>query len=200
LLVTDMSRLLSKWVGESQQNVSAVFDEFEEKAARAKVRPVLLLDECDQFLLKRTGMADSGSDRMHHEMQNLFLDRLERFQGIVVATTNLVEAIDPAFSRRFDYKLVFPQPGESEREKIWRTHLPAGVPLLEEMDFQALAADFAFSGGQIALVMRNAIHEAATRGDGLAMRDLYAAAEVELHGAFLKPNGRPLGFLRSDAA
>jgi SpoVK/Ycf46/Vps4 family AAA+-type ATPase len=187
-------------VGESQQNVSAVFDEFEEKAARAKVRPVLLLDECDQFLLKRTGMADSGSDRMHHEMQNLFLDRLERFQGIVVATTNLVEAIDPAFSRRFDYKLVFPQPGESEREKIWRAHLPAGVPLLDELDFQALAAGFAFSGGQIAIVMRNAIHEAATRGDGLAMSDLRAAAEVELRGAFHGPKGHPLGFLRSDAA
>ncbi len=169
-------------------------------AARAKVRPVLLLDECDQFLLKRSGVADSGSDRMHHEMQNLFLDRLERFEGIVIATTNLVEAIDPAFSRRFDYKLVFPEPGIREREQIWHRHLPAGVPLLEELDFNRLAREFPFSGGQIAISLRNAVLEAATRGDGLCMRDLVDAASVEQKGTFQQTGRRPVGFIQSEAA
>lgn len=193
LLVTDMSRLLSKWVGESQQNVTEVFDQYERIVAVAKAAPVLLLDECDQFLLRRQS-ASTSSERMYHEMQNLFLDRLDKVGGLVIATTNLVESLDPAFSRRFDYKLVFPEPGARERERIWPLHLPADVPLVESIDFAALAQDFPFSGGQIAISVRNAVLEAATRGDGLRMEDLQEAARCEMDGAFVMSGGRTVGF------
>jgi hypothetical protein len=193
LLVTDMGRLLSKWVGESQQNVSALFDDYTRIACATDRAPVLLLDECDQFLLAR-GVPDSGSEQMRHEMSNLFLERLDRVPGIVVATTNLVEVLDPAFSRRFDLKLVFPQPGPAERERIWRAHLPGAVPLLDPLPFGELAARFPFNGGRISLVMGNALARAAARGDGLASGDLLAAAQCELQGAFGDGAPRPMGF------
>ncbi|MCA9785240.1 MAG: ATP-binding protein [Candidatus Cloacimonetes bacterium] len=183
LLVTDVGRLLSKWVGESQQNVSALFDDYERIVASTEKAPVLLLDECDQFLLQR-GHPDSGSDQMRHEMLNLFLERLERVPGIVVATTNLVEVLDSAFNRRFDLKLVFHEPGPAEREHIWRQHLPAAVPLLEPIPFAELARRFVFNGGQIALVMHGALLAAATRGDGLLTQDLLDAAHLEERGRF----------------
>jgi hypothetical protein len=183
LLVTDMSRLLSKWVGESQQRVTALFDEYERIVAASPQAPLLLLDECDQFLLTR-GHPDSGAEQMRHEMTNLFLERLDRLPGLVVATTNLVEVLDSAFNRRFDLKLEFSEPGPVERETLWRTHLPPAVPLLEPIPFPELARRFAFNGGRIALVMQNALHAAATRGDGLLTRDLLDAATLEQRGAF----------------
>jgi hypothetical protein len=107
LLSLDCSKILSMYVGESEKNVRKIFDEFKEIAAKSKTEPILLLNEADQFLSSRTTNATSSADKMHNQMQNIFLEQIERFDGILIATTNLLENIDSAFSRRFNYKVFY---------------------------------------------------------------------------------------------
>ncbi len=182
LLVTDISRLLSKWVGDSQQNVVRLFEEYREICARRADAPVLLLNECDQFLSRRSAHDATSVDRMYHQMQNLFLENLETFPGILVATTNLPDALDEAFDRRFDEKIVFPLPDAAVRRRLWEVHLPADVPRLGDLDLRRIAARYAFSGGQIAVAAANALRRAALRGDGLREEDLEEACANEAGG------------------
>ncbi|MCC6503628.1 MAG: AAA family ATPase [Deltaproteobacteria bacterium] len=118
LLTLDCSKVLSCWVGESERNIRKIFDRYREIAADIRTHPVLLLNEADQFLHRRIE-ASKAADHMYNQMQNIFLEQLERFDGILVATTNLVEGLDPAFSRRFHYKIEFKRPGPQERFKLW---------------------------------------------------------------------------------
>lgn len=196
LLVTDVSRVISAMVGESEKNIAGVFDAYERVARRSGRSPVLLLNECDQFMQTR-GRGDSHPvERMYHQMQNLLLERIERFRGVLVATTNLVHTLDAAFSRRFEYKLVFPRPGEEARLALWRRHLPARMPLAADVELDRLARDYAFSGGQIDAVVRNAALAAALRRDIVCMHDFVVACERESAGSFESPRRphHPLGF------
>lgn len=189
LLVTDISRLLSKWVGDSQQNVARLFEEYRTLCTRRAEAPVLLLNECDQFLSRRSAHDETSVDRMYHQMQNLFLENLESFPGILVATTNLPDALDEAFDRRFDEKIVFPLPDAAVRVSLWEAHLPADVPRLGDLDLRRLAARHSFSGGQIAVAAANALRRAALRGDGLRMEDLEEACVNENGGGCVEVVG-----------
>ncbi|EAK6887562.1 ATP-binding protein, partial [Campylobacter jejuni] len=106
VLSFDCSKILSKWVGESEQNVRKIFDTYKNIVQTCKQSPILLLNEADQFLSTRVD-GNSGSDKMHNQMQNIFLEQIERFSGVIIATTNFLESLDSAFSRRFDYKIEF---------------------------------------------------------------------------------------------
>ncbi|EAL9150877.1 AAA family ATPase, partial [Campylobacter jejuni] len=100
VLSFDCSKILSKWVGESEQNVRKIFDTYKNIVQTCKQSPILLLNEADQFLSTRVD-GSSGSDKMHNQMQNIFLEQIERFSGVIIATTNFLESLDSAFSRRF---------------------------------------------------------------------------------------------------
>ncbi|EAH7133032.1 ATP-binding protein, partial [Campylobacter jejuni] len=99
VLSFDCSKILSKWVGESEQNVRKIFDTYKNIVQTCKQSPILLLNEADQFLSTRVD-GSSGSDKMHNQMQNIFLEQIERFSGVIIATTNFLESLDSAFSRR----------------------------------------------------------------------------------------------------
>ncbi|ECQ6104828.1 ATP-binding protein, partial [Campylobacter jejuni] len=118
VLSFDCSKILSKWVGESEQNVRKIFDTYKNIVQTCKQSPILLLNEADQFLSTRVD-GNSGSDKMHNQMQNIFLEQIERFSGVIIATTNFLESLDSAFSRRFDYKIEFKKPDFKDRLKIW---------------------------------------------------------------------------------
>jgi len=182
LLVTDISKLLSAWVGESEQNVRRMFYLFDRVVRCCQNPPVLLLNECDQFLTTR-GESSKSVDQMYHQMQNLFLEAFERMRGILIAATNLVGHVDSAFSRRFYLKIEFPMPDVESRVKLWQKHLLPTIPLDNDVDVDYLAERYEFSGGQIDLVVRNAAIEAAVRGDVVTMDDLVRACETELTGA-----------------
>ncbi len=107
------------YVGESEKNVRGIFDKYYEIRDKSKVEPILLLNEADQFLSSRTTSSGSGSEKMHNQMQNIFLEQIERFDGILIATTNLLESLDKAFSRRFNYKIEFKKPNFEERKELW---------------------------------------------------------------------------------
>jgi SpoVK/Ycf46/Vps4 family AAA+-type ATPase len=156
----DCSKILSMYVGESEKNVRKIFDSYKELAQKARTEPVLLLNEADQFLSNRVTGNSSGSEKMHNQMQNIFLEQIERFEGILIATTNLLESIDKAFSRRFNYKIEFTRPDIKQREKLWKLALPEALPLSQNFDINRLAK-YELSGGQIEMMVKNTAYKIA---------------------------------------
>lgn len=153
LLNFDCSKILSKYVGESEQNVRRVFDEYIRIKELSKQAPILLLNEADQFLSTRsTGVA--GSEKMHNQMQNIFLEQIEKFSGVLIATTNFLESLDTAFSRRFEYKIEFKRPNIAQRMLLWEKYLPKNAPYSKDFSLDKLT-HFSLSGAQIKLVIKN---------------------------------------------
>ncbi|WP_279128599.1 ATP-binding protein [Helicobacter winghamensis] len=160
VLSFDCSKILSMYVGESEKNVRKIFESYKELCTTSKQTPILLLDEADQFLSTRT-TSGSGADKMHNQMQNIFLEQIEKFDGILIATTNLLETLDTAFSRRFNYKIEFKRPNFDERMRLWEKLLPKNAPFTKEFNLKKLA-EFNLSGGQIALVVKNTAYNIAS--------------------------------------
>ena len=157
----DCSKILSMYVGESEKNVRKIFDSYKEICAKSKSEPVLLLNEADQFLSNRIIGSSSGSDKMHNQMQNIFLEQIEKFDGILIATTNLLENIDKAFSRRFNYKIEFTKPNQNQRYTLWEKLLPKNLPFEENFNITELAK-YDLTGGQIEMIIKNTAYKIAT--------------------------------------
>ena len=166
VLSFDCSKILSMYIGESEKNVRSIFDKYYELRTQTKSEPVLLLNEADQFLSARSSGSASSSDKMHNQMQNIFLEQIERFDGILIATTNLLENLDKAFSRRFNYKIEFVKPNKTQRIELWKKLLPANLPLEENFDIEELAKH-ELTGGQIELVIKNTAYKIAVSDEPL---------------------------------
>ena len=162
VLSFDCSKILSMYVGESEKNVRKIFDTFYELSTKTKTEPILLLNEADQFLSSRSSGISSSADQMHNQMQNIFLEQIENFKGMLIATTNLLENIDKAFSRRFNYKIEFKKPDESQRVQLWNMMLPKDAPYDKDIDINALAK-YSLTGGQINLIVKNTAYKVAVR-------------------------------------
>ncbi|EHO1734262.1 ATP-binding protein [Campylobacter jejuni] len=185
VLSFDCSKILSKWVGESEQNVRKIFDTYKNIMQTCKQSPILLLNEADQFLSTRVD-GSSGSDKMHNQMQNIFLEQIERFSGVIIATTNFLESLDSAFSRRFDYKIEFKKPDFKDRLKIWEKFLPKKA--LFEKDFNInILSNYELSGAQILMVVKNTALKVAVSQDGVfKMQDFIESIQKELNSSFDK--------------
>lgn len=164
VLSLDCSKILSMYVGESEKNVRKIFDTYKDIAKRFKNPPLLLLDEADQFLSLRAS-SGSGADKMHNQMQNIFLEQIEKFDGILIATTNLLETIDSAFSRRFNYKIEFKRPTQEQRTLLWESHLPKNARFHSHTTATLAHAlsTYSLSGGQIALIVKNTAYQVAIK-------------------------------------
>ena len=162
VLSFDCSKILSMYVGESEKNVRKIFDTFYELSEKTKTEPILLLNEADQFLSSRSSGISSSADQMHNQMQNIFLEQIENFKGMLIATTNLLENIDKAFSRRFNYKIEFKKPNEAQRARLWDLMLPVDAPYEEDFDPKPLSK-YALTGGQINLIVKNTAYKVAVR-------------------------------------
>lgn len=181
LLVVDVSRLVSKWLGETEKNLAAAFD------AAERTQAVLVLDEADALFATRTEVSDAH-DRYANLETAYLLQRLERFEGLTILTTNLRTNIDPAFIRRLDYLVEFPLPDTAGRLRLWQHHLPE-VCRADPVDLPGLSALYPVPGAWI----RNACVDAAfaaAADAGLittehlvaAMRRGYAKASVPFPG------------------
>lgn len=142
LLLVDLSRVVSKWIGETEKNLARVF----ETAERA--RSVLLFDEADALFGKRTEVSDAH-DRYANLETAYLLSRLERYEGLAILSTNLRHNIDMAFTRRLEFIVEFAEPGRGERLALWKCHLPQNAPLADDVNLGELAANFAIVGGLI---------------------------------------------------
>ena len=162
VLAFDCSKILSMYVGESEKNVRKVFDTFYELSEKTKTEPILLLNEADQFLGARSSGTITGADQMHNQMQNIFLEQIENFRGMLIATTNLLENIDKAFSRRFNYKIEFKKPDKMQRLELWKLMLPTDAPYEKKFDIKELAT-YSLTGGQFSLIVKNTAYKVAVR-------------------------------------
>ncbi|MCR8699660.1 ATP-binding protein [Campylobacter ureolyticus] len=184
VLSFDCSKILSKYVGESEQNVRKIFDTYKSICNEAKIEPVLLLNEADQFLSSRMESGTSSADKMHNQMQNIFLEQIERFEGVLIATTNFLQSLDSAFSRRFDFKIEFKKPNFNERLIIWQKIMPENANFEESFSLNELAK-FELSGAQITLVLKNTALKVAVRDDDVfTLKDFVDEIKKEQISAF----------------
>ena len=155
IMQVNISEVKSMWVGESEKNIKAIFDRYRAIAKHSKRIPILLFNEADAVIGKRKEGAERSVDKMENSIQNIILLEMESLEGIMIATTNLVQNMDVAFERRFLYKVKFEKPELAQRTKIWQSMMPR----LSDDTAAKLASSFDFSGGQIENIARhNAIN------------------------------------------
>lgn len=152
IFLVDVSQLRSKWVGESEKNMCALFNEYKSLAKTSEVAPILLFNEADAIFGVRKKGAEGSVDKMENTLQNIILQEMESLEGIMIATTNLTGNLDPAFERRFIVKVNFQKPNLAARAHIWESMVEG----LQPDSAMELARDFDFSGGQIENISRMA--------------------------------------------
>ncbi len=183
----EYSQLRSKWVGDSEKNVKAVFDEYRQLCKTYSIKPILLLNEADALIGLRTENAVNSVDKMENTIQNIILQEMENFDGILIATTNLAGNMDTAFERRFLYKIEFEKPDTEARAKIWKSMLPS----LNKKDAATLSEKFPrFAGGQIENVTRKVTVDEVLHGGKRKLSDIVSLCEKESMGG----NKKAIGF------
>ena len=146
----DIASVKSMWMGESEKLIKKVFVNYNALVKREKICPILLFNEADAIFLKRKTGELRGAENALNAMQNIILEEMENFKGILIATTNLVRNLDPAFERRFLFKIRLSNPTPKVKQKIWADRLPR----FQESEFEEIATKFDFSGGEIDNIVR----------------------------------------------
>ena len=145
----DLSLVVSKYIGETEKNLSRIFDAAQHKGW------LLFFDEADALFGKRSDTKDAH-DRYANQEVSYLLQRIETFDGITILASNVKDNIDPAFARRFEAVIYFPMPRAEERLALWQQGFPAAVQLDAAVDLPQLAARHALCGGAIMNVVRYA--------------------------------------------
>src|SRR5256712_8445978 len=168
LMIVNYAQLENMWVGETEKNIEAVFQE------AAKNGAVLLFDEADAVFHRRGMTLAPWTNRD----VNVLLNHLENFAGVCVLATNLARVMDRALDRRIDIAVEFEIPDVDLRKQIWRKLVPKEAPLGKDVDFDALAKKYALSGGAILNVVRQTMRNAPRRGKRhpITHEDFLAAA------------------------
>ena len=176
IMTVDVPTIKSKWVGDSEKNIKALFDRYRSLVQRAEKAPILLFNEADAIIGIRKAGAEDAVDKMENTIQNIILQEMETLDGIMIATTNLTGNLDSAFERRFLYKIRFDKPDATVRGKIWQQMIPE----LKASDAATLAEHFDFSGGQIENIARKHAINSILYGEGtevLSMLENYCRSE-----------------------
>ena len=174
LFRVDLSQLVSKYIGETEKHLSTLFN------AASNGEVMLLFDEADSLFSKRTEVK-SSVDRYANLEVNYLLQRIERFDGVVILTTNFEAGIDDAFARRIRFRVSFPAPDQESRARLWRILTPSDVPLDSDVDFDIMAEDYELSGGHIKeVVLRAAALALASPNPKVTQDLLIRSAEAEL--------------------
>lgn len=168
----DTSKIASKWIGETEKNLAALFDAAEAGHA------ILLFDEADSMFGKRSEVK-SSTDRYANQETNYLLQRIESYRGICILTTNHDNAIDEAFRRRLSVHVRFPVPEVDERKRLWQALLPANAPVASTLRFEELAEKFVMSGGYIRNAVLRAAFLAADENAPISSVHLARAARLE---------------------
>ena len=180
IMQVNVQEIKSMWVGESEKNIKALFDRYRSCVENSEVAPILLFNEADAIIGKRQEGAERAVEKMENSIQNIILQEMETLDGILIATTNLVQNMDKAFERRFLYKIRFNKPSLEARLRIWQSMLPD----LPETDLRLLAGKYDFSGGQIENIARHYAIDSILHGDAAAcMENIMEHCEGERIGS-----------------
>lgn len=159
----DISKVVSKYIGETEKNLSNIFDYAENK------NWILFFDEADALFGKRTATSDA-KDRYANQEVAYLLQRIEDFPGVVLLSTNLRSNIDAAFMRRFQSLIHFPVPDPPQRLRLWRQAFER-APIADNVDLNIIAKEFKLSGGMIINVLRFCALTAVTREPNLIYQE-----------------------------
>ncbi|CAM4161685.1 ATP-binding protein [Flavobacterium antarcticum] len=165
----------SMWFGESQKLVKKIFTDYYEYKKQEKICPILLFNEADAVIGKRKNAGSSSTSDTENAIQNILLEELENFDGIMFATSNLIKNIDPAFERRFLFKIQFEVPSTENAAKIWR----AKLPILTKKESEFLATKFNFSGGEMENIARKYVMEEVVLGTKVDFSKINSFCENE---------------------
>ena len=172
----DMSKIKSKWVGDSEKAVRGVFKIYRSLCHSCAKAPILFFNEADAIFTKRIENVEQSVDQMNNAIQNIILEEMENIDGILIATTNLLSNLDPAFERRFIFKIEFRMPEKDSRARIWKSM----IPNISEEDAATLAGRYTFSGGNIENIARKSTVEYVLSGNEptLSSLDGYCREEI----------------------
>lgn len=180
LLKLDLSRIVSKYIGETEKNIDQVFCDAERSGG------AMLIDEADALLGKRSEVKDAHDRYANIEVAYL-LQRMEDYSGLAILTTNMRQNLDAAFVRRLRFIIEFPKPSVEAREGIWRFCLPAESHALDDAAFRHLARRVDLTGGNIRQITLRAAFLAAAAGSLIQMQHLIDACRAELSKLGLPP-------------
>jgi SpoVK/Ycf46/Vps4 family AAA+-type ATPase len=173
LFRVDLSRVMSKYIGETEKNLARLFDDAQASGA------ILFFDEADALFGKRSEVKDAH-DRYANLEIGYLLQRMEEHTGTTVLATNRVGDLDEAFMRRFHFILNFPMPKPPERRRIWEGMLPRDAEREAGIDFDVLVRDYEISGGEIRNSVLSAAFIAADEGVPIGLQHLKRGLRREL--------------------
>ena len=194
IVPVDLAETKSCWFGESEKKIKKVFYDYRrvcEQMNRSKNgrTPILLFNECDGVFSQRKNVNMSNTAQTENSIQNIILEALEKFDGILLATTNLVENLDPAFERRFIYKIHFANPTLDAKQQIWQNK----IPWLPKQAAKQLALDYDFSGGEIINIVKKCQMKEIISGVPPAIEDVFEYCNCE---KLYNDNQRKIGFIQ----
>ena len=184
----NISEMKSKWVGESEKKIQGLFCKYEAMVKKYDICPILLFNEADAIINKRSNNTDAAVDKMENACQNIILQAMENLSGIMIATTNLTNNLDSAFERRFLYKICFDKPTVATRKQIWNAMLPS----LSGEEARRLAESYDFSGGQIENIARKQIVDSILYGQNQDISHVRSYCQSE---KIRNSNNKRIGFV-----
>jgi SpoVK/Ycf46/Vps4 family AAA+-type ATPase len=173
LLRLDLSKVVSKYIGDTEKNIDRVFTDAQRSGA------AILIDEADALLGKRSEVKDAH-DRYANIEVAFLLQRMEEYNGLAILTSNMRQSLDAAFVRRLRFIVDFPRPDAEARERIWRQCLPAGSHSLNDAAFRQLGRKVDLTGGNIRQITLRAAFIAAAAGSLITLAHVVQAARAEL--------------------
>jgi hypothetical protein len=187
IMYVDLSDTKSMWFGQSEKKIKEIFTDYTNACSKSKLKPILLFNEADGVLSKRNENKRSSVDQTQNTIQNILLEEFEKNEGIIIATTNLVDNLDSAFERRFLFKVQFNKPSFETKRQIWRSKLN----WLVDTELDQLATAFTFSGGEIDNIVRKVIMEEVLSNKRPSINNIIELCKSEkLHAG----NSKKLGF------
>lgn len=175
IFTVNISDTKSMWFGESEKKIKEVFDLYRRYADGSSRVPILLFNEADAVIGRRIEGVSRAVDQTENAIQNIILQEMEQLEGIMIATTNLTQNLDPAFERRFLYKVEFRRPTPETRREIWQALIPA----LSAEDASVLADTYDFSGGDMENIARKSAVDSILRGSTLTLADYHRLCREE---------------------
>ena len=188
IMQVNISEIKSMWVGESEKNIKAIFTRYRKLVEEADITPILLFNEADAIIGKRLENISRSTDKMENSIQNIILEEIEKLDGILIATTNLTCNMDPAFERRFLYKIEFENPSVEVKSAIWKSMLTG----ISNEDASTLAFKYDFSGGQIENIARKSVVSKIISGEELSLNTLIRHCDTEVLDRY--SNRKKIGF------
>lgn len=175
IMKIEISQSKSMWFGESEKIIKSIFTDYRAYAKKCERTPILFFNEADAIISKRKEGSNSNVAQTENAIQNILLEEFENFDGILIATTNLISNLDSAFDRRFLFKVNYQLPTPEIKAQIWQSKLPT----LPVDQCQKLATAFDFSGGQIDNIIRKIEIEEIIHGQTLCYDNILSFCQAE---------------------